>query len=143
MRLSNHVRHRYLRGFTLIELLVVIAIIAILIALLLPAVQQAREAARRSTCKNNMKQLGLAVHNYVDSAKMIPAGFNASWGAPDYKGNQMVYLLPYMDNAPLYKSLDFVNLAGIDWWRVPKSNGSIAPGTGGNLGFEKSHGENV
>jgi len=62
------------KGFTLIELLVVIAIIAILIALLLPAVQQAREAARRSTCKNNMKQLGLALHNYHDSHKILPPG---------------------------------------------------------------------
>lgn len=122
------------RGFTLIELLVVIAIIAILIALLLPAVQQAREAARRSTCKNNLKQLGLAVHNYIDSAKQIPGGFNSNWAAPNYKGNQFVYLLPYMDRAPLYKSLDFINLAGIDWWRVPKS--SMAPGTGGNAGFD-------
>ena len=60
------------RGFTLIELLVVIAIIAILIALLLPAVQQAREAARRSTCKNNMKQLGIALHNYHETHGIFP-----------------------------------------------------------------------
>ena len=66
------VRQRRKRAFTLIELLVVIAIIAILIALLLPAVQQAREAARRAQCKNNLKQLGVAMHNYHDTYGMFP-----------------------------------------------------------------------
>ena len=89
-----------IRGFTLIELLVVIAIIAVLIALLLPAVQQAREAARRTQCKNNLKQLGLAMHGYHDTVNRLPALFidpNA-WG-----WNTM--LLPYLDQGPLYNNL--------------------------------------
>lgn len=93
-------------GFTLIELLVVIAIIAVLIALLLPAVQQAREAARRSQCKNNLKQLGLALHNYHDSLGMFPYcstyPMNAAW-----KHVWVELILPYMDNAPLYNQINF------------------------------------
>lgn len=101
---------RIRRGFTLIELLVVIAIIAVLIALLLPAVQQARESARRTQCKNNLKQLGLALHNYHDTFNMLP-GFavgsgtpNAGSGNPGFRTRMsgIVSLLPYMDQAPLY-----------------------------------------
>ncbi|MFG0335442.1 MAG: DUF1559 domain-containing protein [Maioricimonas sp. JB049] len=95
-------------GFTLIELLVVIAIIAILIALLLPAVQQAREAARRTQCKNNLKQLGLAIHNYVDTYGLFP---NKRQGTANHgdcmRGNAefssgWLRILPYIDQAPLY-----------------------------------------
>ena len=90
-------------AFTLIELLVVIAIIAILIALLLPAVQQAREAARRSQCKNNLKQYGLALHNYHDTNKMFaPAGGN--WGAPQLGWQPKI--LPFADQAQLFRSVD-------------------------------------
>jgi prepilin-type N-terminal cleavage/methylation domain-containing protein/prepilin-type processing-associated H-X9-DG protein len=88
------------RGFTLIELLVVIAIIAILVALLLPAVQQAREAARRTSCKNNMKQLGLALHNYHDTIGVFPFAWMSgpdlnvsSWG---------IMILPYLEQSALY-----------------------------------------
>ncbi len=116
--------HRGRRAFTLIELLVVIAIIAVLIALLLPAVQQAREAARRSTCKNNMKQLGLAIHNYHEAQNMLPPG--AIWFADNtpgvshptqdrpadsgdtlynnknFSGNWVIMILPYIEQTQLY-----------------------------------------
>ncbi len=91
-------------GFTLIELLVVIAIIAILIALLLPAVQQAREAARRAQCNNNLKQMGLAIHNYHDNNGVLPPG-GQNWILGNYNNGigWGVAILPFMDQAPLYK----------------------------------------
>jgi prepilin-type N-terminal cleavage/methylation domain-containing protein/prepilin-type processing-associated H-X9-DG protein len=101
------------RGFTLIELLVVIAIIAILISLLLPAVQQAREAARRTQCKNNMRQLGLAVHNYHDTFNVFPPGWiGATRGVGhDIEGlNGFAWgtmILPMIEQAPLYNRFRF------------------------------------
>ncbi|WP_417393109.1 DUF1559 domain-containing protein [Gimesia sp.] len=91
------------RGFTLIELLVVIAIIAILIALLLPAVQQAREAARRSQCKNNLKQLGLATHNYHDSHNVFPISHGDTGNSFGWRA----LILPYVDQSPLYNKINF------------------------------------
>lgn len=94
------------RGFTLIELLVVIAIIAILIALLLPAVQQAREAARRTQCRNHLKQLGLALHNYHDNYNGLPAGeYRQSTTADKGNWTWSAMLLPYVDQAPLFNQL--------------------------------------
>ncbi len=98
------------RGFTLIELLVVIAIIAILIALLLPAVQQAREAARRTQCKNNLKQLGLALHNYHDVHKTFPPSVifdpAGTLTGPTDGRSWLFQLLPFFENANLYHAAD-------------------------------------
>src|SRR4051812_45031967 len=119
-------RSRTRPGFTLIELLVVIAIIAILIALLLPAVQQAREAARRTQCKNHLKQLGLAFHNYESTFSRFPGALywvtqtgSAANGIGEGMYNQPVgqenldghlwteMLLPFLDQAPLYNGINF------------------------------------
>ncbi|QDT25040.1 Type II secretion system protein G precursor [Gimesia panareensis] len=115
------------RGFTLIELLVVIAIIAILIALLLPAVQQAREAARRTQCKNHLKQLGLAIHNYASSYRYLPPGAsvdlsvsstgnNGSWGVHGR-------ILPMLEQGNLYANVDLSTAwdfqTAIDGLKIP------------------------
>ncbi len=111
-------RHRTTdrRGFTLIELLVVIAIIAILVALLLPAVQQAREAARRTQCRDHLKQLGLALHNYHDTHRTLPPGYiyrPESSTSPVSNGAGFGWgamVLPFVEQAPLYGQFN---------WNVP------------------------
>ena len=99
------------RGFTLIELLVSIAIIAVLIALLLPAVQQARDAARRSQCRNNLKQIGLAIHNYADLNRTLPSGYVSTYTST---GDDLgpgwgwgVMLLPQLDQGPAFQRISF------------------------------------
>jgi prepilin-type N-terminal cleavage/methylation domain-containing protein len=124
-QMLRHVRKR--RAFTLIELLVVIAIIAILVALLLPAVQQAREAARRTQCKSNLKQLGIGLANYHDVNQQLPPGdisanrvrgitYTAGndVGSEDVKNHTaLLLLLPYVDQATLYQEIDFDQATGI------------------------------
>ncbi len=97
-------------AFTLIELLVVIAIIAVLIALLLPAVQQAREAARRSQCKNNLKQLGLALHNYHDVYQVFPYGQDARLGGSGGNWAWGASILPQLEQASLFNALNVGNI---------------------------------
>jgi len=114
-------RNRLNKGFTLIELLVVIAIIAVLVSLLLPAVQQAREAARRSQCQNNLKQIGLALHNYLGSLQVFPPGYVDRNGninlTPDNDQGPgwgwATFLLPYMDQNPVYNQINFNQNVGI------------------------------
>ena len=138
LRFSRLRRWYHPLGFTLIELLVVIAIIAILIALLLPAVQQAREAARRSQCKNNLKQIGTGLHNYVSSMNTFPpakvvgltantAPFSTSCGGAEgwVRGNSFswrVMILPYTDQDQLYKSINMR-----EWYQACGTAGSPNP----------------
>ena len=145
-------------GFTLIELLVVIAIIAVLIALLLPAVQQAREAARRSQCKNNLKQLGLALHNYHDVYNVFPGLRCGPNDGANRQGDQtgLIPMLPYLDQAPLYNTIFATTVPPVVWttsfqpWRnnvgsillcpsapIPGSGSGIT--TNGPLGVKSYH----
>ncbi len=103
---------RFRPGFTLIELLVVIAIIAVLVALLLPAVQQAREAARRTTCYDHLKQLGVALHNYHEAHGTLPPGYTYRPGTSSPPPNEAGFswgtmILPYIDQGPLFSKFDF------------------------------------
>lgn len=122
-------RNARTRGFTLIELLVVIAIIAILIALLLPAVQQAREAARRTECKNQMKQLGLALHNYHETYTTFPIGTRNPISAPNWR----VGILAFLDQTALYNQLDLNSQATVGGFSTRREDsGSYGYGTGAN-----------
>lgn len=137
-------RARRSSGFTLIELLVVIAIIAVLIALLLPAVQQAREAARRTQCKNNMMQLGLALSNYMMAHEVLPPGTQNNVGpilskeGGGYHMGWMTQILPYMEQQNVYDHIDFTKIV-YDQANVPPRQQRISafvcpsdPGNGGS-----------
>jgi prepilin-type N-terminal cleavage/methylation domain-containing protein/prepilin-type processing-associated H-X9-DG protein len=115
------------RGFTLIELLVVIAIIAVLIGLLLPAVQAAREAARRAQCANNLKQIGLAMHNYISCVGALPPGrFNTHVAGHGNCWGTYSQLLPYFDQVPIYNSLNFSLPPDTDTISVSNSTGFVS-----------------
>jgi prepilin-type N-terminal cleavage/methylation domain-containing protein len=111
---------RYRRGFNLVELLVVVAIIAILVGLLLPAVQQAREAARRIQCQNNLKQLGLALQNYHDVHRVFPPGSlpgtGLAWGF-------VAHTLPFFDQSSVYNTIDFRQTDCAEFLKAQQSAG--------------------
>ncbi|MEQ9406221.1 MAG: DUF1559 domain-containing protein [Fuerstiella sp.] len=137
-------------GFTLIELLVVIAIIAILIALLLPAVQQAREAARRTQCRNNLKQIGLALHNYHDVHSCFPFGQGGTGG----RYSALSQVLPMLDQGPLYDEINFesplntpvndaARVAELPAFRCPSDFSNPQPQAGGAVNYYGNKGSGI
>ena len=137
MKLSNGFRHR--SGFTLIELLVVIAIIGVLVGLLLPAVQQAREAARRSACGNKMKQNGLAMHTFADANRALPSGSTRRSGGSTAQ-NQIwksftVVLMPFIEMSTVYDKMDLLNQHQLSGTKAPgqavNNMTALAPVVGG------------
>ena len=121
------------RGFTLIELLVVIAIIAVLVAILLPAVQQAREAARASQCRNNLKQLGIALHSYHETHSVLPPAHIGRFTAKHYNISGLSLLLPYIEQTSLYNKFNFSE--SMQTWNVQANAYSTTasdPMTNGN-----------
>jgi len=127
------------KGFTLIELLVVIAIIAVLVAILLPAVQQAREAARASQCRNNMKQLGIALHSYHETHGTLPPAHIGRCTSKTYNINGLAMLLPYIEQTSLYNKLDFSE--SMQTWNVvtnAESSSASNPVTTGNAPLIKT-----
>jgi prepilin-type N-terminal cleavage/methylation domain-containing protein/prepilin-type processing-associated H-X9-DG protein len=118
------------RGFTLVELLVVIAIIGTLVGLLLPAVQAARESARRSACSNNLKQIGIALHNYHDAKKRLPSGGYGTVVGDKMGWSQWVELLPFMEQNDIYTRFNFTAPNAVPGLPVDfinaGSNGSVA-----------------
>ena len=142
------------RGFTLIELLVVIAIIAILVSLLLPAVQQAREAARRTECKNNLKQMGLALMNYHSTYQTFPArqGGSGTTRSGEMRGRMsgLIAILPYLDQTALYEEMDSLQSApwagnsvfrlGLEMYNCPSDTGETEPTNGNRTRGTSSYG---
>ncbi|HEX5472961.1 MAG TPA: DUF1559 domain-containing protein [Lacipirellulaceae bacterium] len=123
-------RHTHFRpAFTLVELLLVIAIIGTLVALLMPAIQAARESARRASCMNNLKQIGVAITDYELTHKVFPPG--AVWGRWDppnkvrFQGSMLMYILPYMEEEAIFDAFDFKQL---------NTDGQTLPGTGTPIG---------
>ena len=138
-------RSQSARGFTLIELLVVLAVIAVISALCLPAIQHARDDARRMQCQNHLKQFGLALYNYHDANKTFPPGWTQyhPQPGPETRFGWAVFVLPYMDQAPLYKRLDFrtqraepltVFQTRLPFYRCPSDPSSDTNGTRGDFG---------